>query len=101
MSVIPVTQKNYQETIVQSEKPVMIDLWASWCGPCKMLSPIVEQLAEDHPEWKVCKINVDDEPQLAQQFRVSAIPTLVFLKNGEITATSVGFRSKAEIENML
>lgn len=86
---------------MQADKPVMIDLWAAWCSPCKRLSPIVEQVAEAHDDWTICKINVDEEPQLAQQFRVSSIPMLVFMKNGKVVGSSVGLRSKSEIEKMM
>ena len=82
-------------------KPMIIHFWASWCGPCKMLSPIVDQIAEEHDEIKVGKINVDDQPDLAQQFRVMSIPTLVVMKNGEVAATSVGLQPKQAILDLV
>lgn len=101
MAVFSVTKNNFKEEVLQSDKPVLIDLWATWCGPCRMMSPVVEQIAESHPELKVCKINVDDEPELAQTFQVSAIPTLVLMQDGKVKDASVGFKEKAQIEAML
>jgi thioredoxin 1 len=100
MSVLSVNKSNFNEAVLNSDKPVLIDLWATWCGPCRMLSPVVSEIADEHPEIKVCKINVDDEPELAQAFQVSAIPMLVFIKNGEVANVSVGFKTKSQIERM-
>lgn len=100
MSVLSVNKSNFKEAVLNSDKPVLIDLWATWCGPCKMLSPVVSEIAEDHPEIKVCKINVDEEPELAEAFHVSAIPMLVLVKNGEVKNVSVGFKAKNQIERM-
>lgn len=101
MSVLSVNKSNFNEAVLNSQKPVLIDLWATWCGPCRMLSPVVSEIADEHPEISVCKINVDDEPELAQAFQVSAIPMLVLVKKGAVTNVSVGFKPKAQIERML
>jgi len=101
MSVLSVNKSNFKESVIDSDKPVLIDLWANWCGPCKMLSPVVSEIADEHPEIRVCKINVDEEPELAQAFQVSAIPMLVLVKNGSVANVSVGFKQKTQIEQML
>ena len=100
MSVINVTADNFEE-IKNSDKPVLLDFYADWCGPCKMVSPIVDQIAEEHPEYVVGKINVDDEENLAAQFGVMSIPTLVVLKKGEQVNKNVGVIPKAKILEML
>ena len=101
MSVITITAENFDAEVMKSEKTVLLDFWASWCGPCKMLSPVVDEIAEETPEIKVGKINVDDENELASKFGISSIPTLVVVKNGKIEATSVGVRPKADILAMI
>ena len=100
MSVVKVNMKNFEE-IKNSDKPVLLDFYADWCGPCRMVSPIVEEIAIENPQYLVGKINVDDEPELAQQFDVSSIPMLVVMKNGEIVNQSVGAKPKAQILAML
>ena len=90
MSVLTVTRENFDAEVLQSEKPVLIDFWAAWCGPCKRLSPLVDQLAEETPDIKVGKINIDEQPELRDQFHIMSIPTLMVFKGGKATATSVG-----------
>ena len=101
MSVITITKDNFQQEVLASDKPVLLDFWASWCGPCRMVSPIVDEIAEERSDIKVGKINVDEQSELAARFRVMSIPTLVVMKNGEIVAQSVGARPKAHILAML
>lgn len=101
MAAIHVNIDNFEQEVLQSDKPVLVDFWAEWCGPCKMLLPTIEQLAEEVTDAKICKINVDENPQLATQFRVMNIPTLKVFKNGQVVGTSVGVKSKAEILDML
>ena len=100
MSVTTVTKENFS-SFTQSDKPVLLDFWASWCGPCRMVGPIVEEIARERTDVAVGKVNVDEEMELAMQFGVSSIPTLVVLKNGQTVARAVGYRPKAEIEKLL
>ena len=101
MSVITITAANFEQEVLHSDVPVLVDFWASWCGPCKMLSPIVDKIAGEANGFKVGKINVDDEPQLAARFNVMSIPTLMVFKNGQVANTSVGVKPKAAILAML
>ena len=102
MAVITITKENFDEEVIKSPVPVLLDFWATWCGPCRMLSPIVDEIANEvEGSAKVGKINVDEQPDLAQQFGIMSIPTLVFMKNGEITAKEVGVRSKQVILDKL
>lgn len=101
MSVTKLTKSNFEEEAVKSQKPVLIDFYADWCGPCRMVSPLVDEISEEHSEYKVCKINVDEEPELSQSFNVSSIPMLVVIKNGKVTNQSVGARPKADILALL
>ena len=100
MSVTTVTKENFK-AFTQTEKPVLLDFWASWCGPCRMVGPIVEEIARERTDVAVGKVNVDEEMELAMQLGVSSIPTLVVLKNGQTVARAVGYRPKAEIEKLL
>lgn len=101
MAVISVTTDSFEQEVLKAEQTVMVDFWAVWCGPCKMLSPIVDQIAEEHPEIKVCKVNIDEEPSLAIDYKVMSIPTLLVFKNGEKVNMSIGVQSKSDIEAML
>ena len=101
MAVVHVTTDNFEQEVLKTEGIVMVDFWAAWCGPCKMLSPIVDQIAEEHPEIKVCKVNIDEEPSLAIDYKVMSIPTLLVFKNGEKVNMSIGVQSKSDIEAML
>lgn len=94
MAVIHLTKQTFEQEVLQSDKPVFIDFFATWCGPCKMLSPIVEQVAEEIENVKICKVDVDQEPELAAAFGVSSIPTLVLMKEGKIVAQRLGAISK-------
>lgn len=101
MAVVNVTKENFEEEVLKSDKTVLVDFWADWCGPCKMLGPIVDQVAEEHPEIKVGKVNIDAEAALAIDYKVMSIPTLLVFKNGEITNQSIGVISKSDILNLL
>ena len=101
MAVISVTTDTFEQEVLKAEQTVMVDFWAAWCGPCKMLSPIVDQIAEEHPEIKVCKVNIDEEPSLAIDYKVMSIPTLLVFKNGEKVNMSIGVQAKSDIEAML
>lgn len=101
MSMMELNNSNFEEKVKNADSPVLVDFWAAWCGPCTMLSPIVEQLAEEHPEIAFGKVNVDEAPELAQQFQVSAIPTLVLFKDGKAVGTSVGVKSKDDLEEFI
>ena len=101
MSVVTITKNNFREEAVRSDKPVLLDFWAPWCGPCRMVSPIVDEIAAERGDVKVGKVNVDEQPELAGQFGVMSIPTLVVMKDGRITDQLVGARPKAQILAML
>lgn len=101
MAVIEITSENFETEVVKSDKTVLLDFWASWCGPCRMLSPIVDQIAEERDDIKVGKINVDEQGELAEKFEVMSIPTLIVMKNGEISATSVGYKPKNAVLALL
>ena len=101
MSAINVNKNNFDQEILNSDRPVLLDFWASWCGPCRMVSPIVDEIAAERSDIKVGKINVDEQPELAAQFGVMSIPTLVVMKSGRIVNQAVGARPKAQILAML
>lgn len=101
MSVITLTNRSFEKEVMESDKPVLIDFYADWCGPCKMVSPVVDKIAEEHSEIKVCKVNVDSEPELAQKFGIASIPTLVVMKDGRITSQKIGAVSGQAILDML
>ena len=102
MSVIALEKHNLQQEVLASDKPVLVDFWASWCMPCRMLSPTVDAIAEELAgKVKVCKVNVDEQPELAEQYRVMSIPTLLVFKEGRLVDSSVGVKPKAAILNML
>ncbi len=102
MAEITITGENFEREVVRSDKPVLLDFWASWCGPCMMVAPVLKEIADEYEgKVRVGKVNVDEQPALADKFHISSIPTLVLMKNGAIVQTSVGFKSKAQIEAML
>lgn len=101
MSVITVTKENFQSEVLESDKTVLIDFWAEWCGPCRMLSPVVDEIANEQTDVKVCNVNVDNEPELATQFGVMSIPTLVVIKDGKAVNQSVGVQPKNNILAMI
>ena len=102
MAEITITGENFEREVVQSDKPVLLDFWASWCGPCMMVAPVLKEIADEYEgKVRVGKVNVDEQPALADKFHISSIPTLILMKNGAIVQTSVGFKMKAQIEAML
>ncbi len=101
MSVIHVNKANFDEVVLKSEMPVLLDFWAPWCGPCRMVGPILDDIAAERHDIKVCKVNVDEEPELATQYGIMSIPTLMVLKAGQITSQVSGARPKDQILSML
>ena len=102
MAEITITKENFEAEVMKSDKPVLIDFWAAWCGPCKMLSPIIEEIAKEYEgKVKIGKVNVDEQPELASAFRVDGIPTVVVMKDGKVTDMAVGYRPKEQIVALL
>jgi len=101
MAVIKVTNDNFEKAVLQTSKPVLIDFYATWCGPCRMVSPLVDEIAEENSDYQICKVDVDEAPELAQKFGVMSIPTLVVLKGGKVVAQNVGALPKSSILDML
>ena len=101
MSAMNVNRSNFDQEVLHSDRPVLMDFWAPWCGPCRMVGPLVEEIAEERSDIKVVKVNVDENPELAQQFGVMSIPTLIVMKDGQIVNQSIGAKPKAQILEML
>ena len=101
MSALKITKNNFKEEVLNSDKPVLINFWASWCGPCRMLGPIIDEIAQENSDIKVCKVNVDEEPELASEFHIMSIPTLVVMKDGQVMRQSMGAKPKAQILDLL
>ena len=101
MNELNITKDTFQKEVLESDKPVIVDFWATWCGPCRMLGPVVAELAEEHPEIKVCKVNVDDEPDLAQEYGVMSIPFVASFKAGQLHKSSVGVQPKEALLALL
>lgn len=101
MSAININKNNFHNEVMNSDKPVLLDFWAAWCGPCRMVVPVMEEIARERPDIKVAKVNVDEQPELAGQFGVMSIPTLVVMKNGKVVNQAIGARPKSEILGML
>ena len=97
MAVMHVTKENFEAEVLQSEKPVLVDFWAGWCGPCKMVAPVLEEIAAEVADVKITKVNVDEQPELAQKFRVMSIPTMVLIKEGKVVDTTVGAQPKEDL----
>ena len=101
MAVVTITKENFEQEVLQSAKPVLLDFWASWCGPCRMLSPVVDEVAEERTDVKVGKVNVDEQPELAGEFGVMSIPTLLVFEQGKLVRQAVGARPKASVLDLL
>jgi thioredoxin 1 len=101
MAALHITNNNFKEEVLNSDKLVLIDFWASWCGPCRMVGPIIDEIAKENPDIKVCKVNVDEEPELANEFHIMSIPTLVVMKDGQVLRQSMGAKPKSLILDML
>lgn len=98
---IMITKANFEDEVLKSDKPVLLDFWASWCNPCRMISPMINEIADEMPQIKVGKINVDDQEELASQFSIESIPTLILLKDGKVVKTNIGALPKEEIRSFI
>lgn len=101
MAVVHLTKESFENEVLSCTAPVLVDFYATWCGPCMMVAPVVEEIAAENPEIKICKVDVDKEPEIARDFQIMSIPTLLVFKNGEIAAKAVGARSKEQILDMM
>lgn len=101
MSALTITKDNFEQEVLKSDKPVLLDFWAAWCGPCRMVSPVIDEIAEEMTSAKIGKVNVDEQPELASVFQVMSIPTLAVIKDGKVVNSTVGVKAKAEIIRML
>ena len=101
MKVLHVNKDNFHKEVLNSDKPVLLDFFASWCGPCKMVGPILDEIAKEREDIKVCKVDIDEQPELASRYRIMSIPTLMVVKNGQVVNQAVGARPKSQILSML
>ena len=101
MSVLHVNKAEFEEKVLKSDKVALVDFYATWCGPCKMIAPLLEEISEEHPEYVIAKVNVDDEPELARDFKITSIPALFVIRDGEVTDSVVGYRPKDALLELL
>ena len=101
MAVVHIDKKAFEEKVLTSKAPVLVDFWADWCGPCKMIAPVLEQIAAEHPELTIAKMNIDDDASVAVSYGVTGIPTLLLFEDGQVKQTVVGYRGKEDLENLL